>query len=245
MQGPFLEQRQLTYGVYFAQPLDRQLTEIFFSALQMVAAVGTRYCQIKHRVNNNEHLDFVLEITTRDAVKAYGNQNQQLQYFTNHLDGDAYSIFLADRPDSPIIVRVLWDSATTFSEEASGTVKERPDAFARLVSLLGHEIYGNVVNFGRQRSVYLSPQFRNSSALRQKEWIKSEVVAFHAGVDFLQTLLQQFGPHVSQKLQADFIDALQREATTLEYYLNVVARNNCQGMAKALVVNFPQLAVRR
>jgi hypothetical protein len=212
--GNFDKKKEFKYGIAIEHPLVNGSEDIIINAMKLVT--HTLRGKLNLTGTNQEDFDFLIQISDRRSFEAQDKEVEELKKFTTEIKGDAYSIFFSDMPGSPVIVRVLWDEAMT--EIKNGKRQERPDAFARLVTLLGHEIYGNVNNFISRRSFFESPQFMYSKEVQKQEYIKSEVYAFTKGVDFLETLLSLAGPRLPEKLNHDFRNALLREKELLTSY---------------------------
>lgn len=211
VQGNFKKITSLKYGIVFEPHIRDAGQSILSSALTLTQA--TIQDKVALSVSKDDKFDFIIQVTDRKTLAIQDSDNESLSKFTNNLKGDAYSIFLSDKPGSPVIVRILWDEAMYLSLNDKSV--ERPDAFARLVTLLGHEIMGNVLSFISRRDFYESPSFRYSEKVRSDEYKKSEVRAFTAGADFLEALISKFKNTLPSKMIQDFRQALEREIDLL------------------------------
>lgn len=210
----FQKKPTLNFGVVIEPHLKPVVAGFVDSLFQIVMVAGEDFATLK--VANNSDLDFIVQFTDRRTVQNQFKDAPELLKLSNNLVGDAYSFMLSDKPGSPVIVHVLVDEAAY--QVHNGRRFERPDAFARFVTLLAHEIYGNVIGFNNKRKLIESQQFQHSEQLRRQEWLKSEVGAFTAGVKFLEVLISKFGPKLGPKLTADFGNALVREKKNLLEY---------------------------
>lgn len=212
--GQFKKKPQLKYGVS-VEPHIRASTEgVLDNALVLVTAAAQEKADLLPA--EGQDFDFIIEITDRRTIQKKYSSSEQVKQFTNNLQGDAYSIIVPEVPNSPVIVRVLWDEVMFISR--NGQYQERPDAFARLVTLLGHEVLGNVQSFVKNRNLYESVQFRHSQSFREEAWLKSEVTAFSAGVEFLETLIAKFSNVLPDTMIQDFKAAKVREQEALASY---------------------------
>lgn len=210
--GQFKKKPQFKYGISVEPHILAATEGVLDNALGLVTATAEDKAVLVPA--EGQDFDFIIEVTDRRTIQKKYSSSEQLKQFTKNLQGDAYSIIIPEVPNSPVIVRVLWDEAMFISK--NGRLQERPDAFARLVTLLGHEILGNVQNFLKNRKLYESVQFRHSESFRQEAWMKSEVTAFSAGVDFLETLIAKFSNVLPDKMIRDFRAARVREQEALE-----------------------------
>lgn len=213
---PFKKPTLLNYGVVIEPHLRRSATEILGPALSLVSATLSEQLILQHQRQEGGQLDFIIQVTDRKTIAGNDHEDELVQRFTKSIVGDAYSFIISNHPGSPVIVRVLWDEA--MYKDINGKKVERSDAFARLVTLLGHEILGNVKNFISRRQFYESPSFLYSDKVRSEEFLNSEVRAFTGGVEFLNTLISRFKDMLSAKLVQNFQDALEREKTLLTRY---------------------------
>ncbi|MBN8536715.1 MAG: hypothetical protein J0M15_06655 [Deltaproteobacteria bacterium] len=211
--GSFNVSHQLRFGVVI-EPHLQGIENILGPALALLNAALVEKLELQNKAGGP--YDFIIEVTNRKNVEIRNSGDNRILYFNRGIQGDAYSLFYHDSPGSPIIVRVLWDEAMT--EIKNGKSVERPDAFARLVTLLGHEIYGNVLNLRKKREILESSQIKYSETKQNEEWLKSEVSAFRSGIEFISTLLKRLGPQLSVKMKSDFLAALEREKKSLSFY---------------------------
>jgi len=205
----------LKFGVVVEPELKNSANSILSSALNLVQAT------LKERVNlvpgTSEDLDFIIHVRTRESVQKRPIATERWRNFDQGIRGDAYSVLIPEIPGTPVLVTVLWDEATT--EIKNSQRVERPDAFARVTTLLGHEISGNVLHYVSRRKFFESPQFRYSSQIQEQEYMQSEIKAFTAGVEFLATLIQKFSSLLPAKIIKDFESALVREKGLLATHI--------------------------
>lgn len=212
--GPFSAKPKFRFGVVIEPHLQKSTENILESAMALVITILREKIDIQREFNGK--YDFIIEVTDRKTVETKNKENAEIQSFNRDLNGDAYSFMFLDSPGAPIVVRVLWDEAMT--EIKDGKRIERSDAFVRLVTLLGHEIYGNVMNFFIRRDLFESPQYKFSKKKQKEEWLKSEVLAFKAGVDFITMMMDKLALHLSEKMKLDFQGAIKREKESLKYF---------------------------
>lgn len=204
----------LKFAVGVDPKLKKVTDGIIDSAIALVTAVGSE--RVKLIRVEPEIADFYIEVTDRTAALKASEKNPKLWNFTNGLNGDAYTVYLTDGAKSVISVRVLFDEAAYL--KVDGKFIPRDDAFARIVTLLGHEIYGNVLNF-----ITHGPNYDISSSLvsqkeAQRQNLETEINAFATGVEFLNLLISKFGKVLPAKLTTDFSRALEREEGLLTQY---------------------------
>jgi hypothetical protein len=229
IQARFGSPQKLKYGVAIESHLRASANQILSSAMTLVQS--TLKDQITLTQAQNQDFDFIIHITDRGTAARQDQNHELVRNFSENLRGDAFSLFFSDAPGSPVVVRVFWDEATT---EVQGQKRvERPDAFARVVVLLGHEISGNVVNFLSRRKFYESPPFRFSREVQKSEALKSEVRAFKAGVEFLENLIRKFSKILPSKIMEDFEAALKRERALLEKHRANLPKNNVISLEKS------------
>lgn len=215
VRGLFDKPRVLRFGVTFEPHLGEDPRILLSNALTIVSTIHAD--EYKFENVGEGPFDFLIEITDRPTLLAkIQNSNSRIFKFANEINGDAFSAINPDRPGTPIVVFVLWDEAMYLT--TSTGKRERHDAFTRLVTLLGHEIYGNVAYFMRTKKKFQSVRFRNSAMARNQEWIRSEVNAFAAGVRFIETMISKYGDRIGWKFTQDLNAALEREKAQYEVF---------------------------
>ncbi len=204
----------LYYGVAEHPSLRGSTRDLISVALGIAKAAAPRGITIKE--GNRENFDFIIEVTTSEVSAQ--QQHAEIKRYSK-INGDAFSILFSEIPDSPIVVRVLWDKAM-FEMGPDGRWRERPDALTRLAVLLGHEIYGNVRYFKKNRHYLSSEEMLNDKAKQKKANLDSEINAFSEGVAFIKRVIENLSIHFTEKMQNDFGTALQREEAALANYRN-------------------------
>jgi hypothetical protein len=206
--------REIKFGVAMPPHLDAGSKDIIASALELVKIAAPSGVTLVP--SKTAPFDFILEVT--DSAKADRDlaiQHAQAQGTRLSSSADAYTMAIENHPDSPQVVRLLWDKVGF--ENHGGKWVERPDAFSRIVAALGHEIYGNVRSFMDSHEIFSNPGFRYSKEVVQKEQAKSEVKAFRAGMQTLERLIKfAEDKGFPRKIVADLRSALVREEAGLQ-----------------------------
>lgn len=208
VQAQSFAELELRAILHIEPEYEAEASGLLKSAMNLVMPMATP--GISWGLGNLQNYNMIIEIT--NSKKAAAVANDTVAQFTQ-LDGDAYSVFFGEAPNSPVVVRVLWDRA----------VLNRPDAFTRLAVLLGHEIYGNVVRFHRNRELLSTPEMQHSEKKRAAFQMYSEVNAFEQGVLFIQKVQNAIGDELPEKMREDFKQALLREEAGLAFYEAKVA----------------------
>lgn len=231
IEGRFGKQEQvLTYAVAIPPEMNAEVKDILSAALSITNAVAPSGLSLQPV--RAVDAQFLIEIINSDtAIK--NAPDEKIKMFSSG-NGDAYSMLFSEVPDSPIIVRVLWDKAMTM--KVNGKTIERSDAFTRLTVLLGHEIYGNVVYLRKNRLALSTVEMMYNKRLQHESWIKSEVNAFQSGVSFIERLQKaNFG--LPAKMLQDFADALVREKDALKSYTEIENGVKSEGNVVSLFKN--------
>lgn len=211
---PARQKSTLKFTISVEPKFQKVLEGILNPAFQLVMAVGSEHTTIA--AGNDQNSDFVVLFTDREAVQELTKMVPEVYRFVRGLHGDAFSFMLPEDPLERVYVIVLVDDA--MYENQHGHRVERPGAFSRLVTLLGHEIYGNVASFKKHSAAVRSSQFQYSERFRANESLKSEVRAFTASVKFLETLLAKFEKMLPATTVNSFREALVRERDLLKMY---------------------------
>lgn len=228
----FLEKpKELTYSLFFNNGIPekhrKEYLRILSYALQFVASGHIENIQLINKTGPIQNYDFLIEITDSRHIETEIESLQGRGAYFSKLS-DAFTMILEDHPTGPFIVRLFWDRL--MFEHNGGTHKERADAFVRLVSALGHEIYGNVNNFKKMMTNNSPSMLTLTAPQSSKKYIEVqadlEIKAFSAGVHFLQNLITKFEKHIPEKTLNDLVAAHQREKEALHTWVQLLNKKN-------------------
>lgn len=225
--GASARQTTLRFGV--AIPARFASARELLEPALMIVDFGAPEGVLLKQAGSADQLDFIIEVT--DSKTATNSGQEQIRNFSQ-TNGDAYSIFFSEDKSAPIIVRVLWDIATE-EKTTNGKTIERADAFTRLVVLLGHEIYGNVMFFKKQKALLTSNEYAQNKSVKAKAELESEINAFQKGVEFIDRILKKVAPQLGAKIQNDFKEARIRESAVLKQYEAQATKNSYNGISFA------------
>ncbi len=160
--------------------------------------------------------DFFIEVGTSAEFQGFISIAKSQGHLISPT-ADAFTALVEGPNRKPIIlVRLMWDRIM-FAEE-NGLYSERPDAFSRLLTALGHEIYGNVRTF----------HSAISGSVRLSSQISSEIAAFRAGIDFIDRAIEKIGDDPALKKTAiDLQNARGRESRDLATWQDLA---KCTGL---------------
>lgn len=195
-----LTSEDLTYLIDFPDGMGGGSSTLA-DALNLVESLPSRDLHVRISQPPEVTPDFFIEVGTSAGFQKFLHlAMSQGQYLSPTADAFT-TIVEGPSKRSVILVRLMWDRIMLKKE--NGLLCEREDAFSRLLTALGHEIYGNVRTF----------HSAISGGEKLSSQIRSEVAAFQAGIDFIDRAIEKIGNDPALKKTAiDLQNARGREA---------------------------------
>lgn len=214
------EPRSLKYLVGFAPEVESAgAKQIMSSALSLAIAAAPKDMIVGPGTEGS--FGFVINVTTsrkqHQEIETANFQGRNLDASTN-----AYTIVMKEAPRGPFIVQILWDRVAY--EERGGKLYERPDMFIRLVNVLVHEIYGNVVSFHDREKLLTDPAHRYSEKYALLDQAFFEVLAYRAGIEALRRILVEFEGKLPEKMMNDVRNAIRSDSLMLDRWTQTESR---------------------
>jgi hypothetical protein len=152
----------------------------------------------------NRDLDVLVLVTTRQQAEKILSTSAKGFFLSK--DTDAFTMSLAKNERGPLVTFLFWDQLKF--TEIDGKSLERADAFARITTALGRELFGNVI--------YLKRQMHQQKLISNKSVVANQdVLALTAGVSFIENLMKTSEKELPANIIEDFKSALDREKETL------------------------------
>lgn len=207
----------ISYGIFVDDPVAKaQALELIQPALNLAFIAGAKINPDVHFKATPDNYNLLIHVTTKeDAIK---DETQYRQLKALHAGtGDGYTLQVAEDSNGTVIVRILWDQVML--EKVDETAfKERRNAFAKLIVVLTHEIFGNALNFIRNKDRLMSPEFLYSESKRTHFSMQAEVIAFTKGIEVLDKMIEIFANQLSPKLINDLKELLVQERSSLVFH---------------------------
>ena len=156
-----------------------------------------------------------LHFTFSFSIEALGNPT--LSNYVQSSDGDAFSIVAYDNNNKASIHSFILMDRILFKDK--DFTQEYPDAQVRLITALGHEIYGNLLSFSEQLQNNMPSESIQNSFYQSNKHLFAEVNAFTKGVEFLNLVLKQKNIELPSFIREQTEQALKREQSVLNRYL--------------------------
>ena len=221
------EKRVLKYLVGFSPEIESEgAKSIMNSALALAIAAAPKNMTLLP--GNQTGFEFVVNVTTsgkmQNEIDTANFQGRNLDTLTN-----AYTVVMKEAPRGPFIVTILWDRVAY--ELRNGKWHERPDMFIRLVNVLVHEIYGNVVSFQDREKLLTDPAHRYSEKYVLLDQAFFEVLAYRAGIEAMRRLISEFEGKLPEKMMADLRNAIRSDSLMLDRWTETEARLRSERIA--------------
>jgi hypothetical protein len=216
--------RNLRYGISVPREIAGNFNTVISPALSLVLSVGPKNYSFQNAENN---FDFVIEFVTEKNLKDVFT-TPEITRFTQGLNGDAFTFLFPGQPKKTIVVRVLWERA--MMQKGANAHLEKPNAFTSLLTVLAHELFGNVIHFyenailkDNSESDYTKNNFHNL------ERLEAEIFAFQKGIEALEEIKARYATQLLDKTKADITSSIKAEKVTLLKYQDALKVLMCEG----------------
>ncbi len=214
VSGNFRPKQTLNLGIYVAPRVRASSRQIMGPVMALISAVIHERLEFEIVPVFSGKADLIIELIDRETAVRVEQSPGESSFPSSSERGPVRSILMRGHKQDQVVLRVLWEE--TIWESRAGEIVVRPDAFARIVSLLGRAIMGAVANHFENKD-RRQPQKKGAKDINQEAIdLKREVKVYSAGVLFLQRLLDFFSHELSRDMVVEFSKALQLERNQLE-----------------------------